>query len=62
MRLPKLLRRMLSRGHEQGDAEKARYKAADDLERSTQSHYRSVTGSDSQGRSTKNSKRVRPGR
>jgi hypothetical protein len=52
MRLPRALRRLL--GSETSDEKvSARYAAADELERKTQSHYRAVTGVDSQGRATK---------
>jgi hypothetical protein len=52
MRLPRALRRLLRReGSDESTRE--RYVAADELERKTQSHYRTVTGVDSQGRATK---------
>jgi len=58
MRLPSMLRRLLGR-ERPIDSKRARYTAADDLERKTQSHYRAVTGVDSEGRATK-SDRNRP--
>jgi len=60
MRLPSMLRRLLRR---EGPAEskRDRYTAADDLERKTQSHYRAVTGVDSEGRATKPDRNRPPG-
>jgi len=52
MRLPRALRRLLRR-QTPADSERARYAAADQLERNTQSHYRSVMGVDAEGRTTK---------
>jgi hypothetical protein len=52
MRLPRALRRLF-RSEDPDDASNARYAAADELERKTQSHYRAVTGVDSEGRATK---------
>ena len=60
MRFPRALRRLFR--PERSDKDKkveARYAAAAELERKTQSHYRSVTGVDSEGRTTK-SDRKRP--
>ena len=54
MRLPSVLARLFGRRPAQGgDADAARYAAAEDLERTTQAHYRAVTGVDSKGRTTK---------
>jgi len=58
MRLPRALRRLLRRPASD-ESVRARYAAADELERSTQSHYREVTGVDSEGRVT-NPDRDRP--
>jgi len=52
VRLPRVLRRLLGR-EVSTDSTRDRYAAADELERKTQSHYRSVTGVDSEGRATK---------
>jgi hypothetical protein len=59
MRLPTALRRLLRRPASDDESVRARYAAADELERSTQSHYREITGVDSQGRVT-NPDRDRP--
>lgn len=53
MRLPGPLRRLLARRPSRQSADEARYAAAAELEKATQSHYRSVTSSDSSGRPTK---------
>lgn len=53
MQLPRLLRRLMARRKGSSSAEQRRYAAADELERTTQSHYRAVTRSDSSGRPTK---------
>jgi hypothetical protein len=52
MRLPRALRRLLRR-ERSDESIRERYAAADQLERKTQSHYRAVTGVDSEGRATR---------
>jgi len=52
VRLPPVLRRMFGR-EGSDESTRARYSAADELERKTQSHYRSVIGVDSEGRTKK---------
>lgn len=52
VRLPHVLALLLRR-EQPVDSESARYAAAEDLERSTQAHYRAVTGVDATGRDTK---------
>jgi len=59
VRVPRLVRRLLGRETSAG-AEAARYAAADDLERRTQSHYREVTGVDSKGRETRRDREPPP--
>jgi hypothetical protein len=51
VRLPRVLARLLGRDSA-ADAHAARHAAAENLERTTQAHYRSVTGTDASGRST----------
>jgi len=60
VRLPRVLRQLLRR---EGSPEstRARYAAADALERKTQSHYRAITGVDSEGRETKPDRNRPPG-
>ncbi len=53
MQLPRFLRRLMARRNGPGNAEQKRYAAADELEKTTQSHYRAVTRSDASGRPTK---------
>src|SRR5205807_3280339 len=53
MQLRDLLSRLLTRRSPRSGPAKTRYDAASRLEEKTQSHYRSVTESDAQGRSTK---------
>lgn len=52
MRLPRVLGRLIRR-RSPADADAARYAAAEELERSTQAHYRKVTGVDSSGVATR---------
>jgi hypothetical protein len=54
-----VLGRLLGRSSP-ADPETARYAAAEELERSTQAHYRKVTGVDASGQATARPKQERP--
>jgi hypothetical protein len=52
MQLPGFLQRLMPRSRRARQTEEARYAAAEELEKETQSHYRAVTDSDSSGQPT----------